>query len=73
MMRKTHARYDIEPIARTIDEISRWGVSFSKLLVFNSGDDFVPVDKKEGLDIIPRVIHQVWLGGKLPIDKIYFH
>ena len=72
-MIKTRARFDVEPIAVTIDEIVHAKVSFSKLLVFNPGDDFVPVNLKEGPDIIPRVIHQVWLGGKMPISKSYFY
>ena len=42
------------------------------MLVFNPGDEFLPVDKKEGPNLIPKVIHQIWLGGKMPISKQYF-
>lgn len=39
------------------------GISMSKFMVFNRGDEFVPADKKEGPDLIPKVIHQAWIGG----------
>ena len=43
------------------------------MLAFNNGDEFVPADKKKGPDLIPKVIHQVWLGTpRLPPAKEYF-
>ena len=33
----------------------------------------VSVEDKEGPDLIPKIIHQVWLGGKLPPAKKYFY
>ena len=47
-------------------------VSFSKVVVLNPGLEFVSVEKKEGPQLIPRVIHQAWLGSKdLPPAKEY--
>lgn len=50
-----------------------WGVPFSKQLVFNKGREYVPMNKKKGPELIPKVIHQAWLGGDLPYAKKYFY
>jgi mannosyltransferase OCH1-like enzyme len=42
------------------------------MIVFNEGDEFVPFDKKGGEPLIPKIIHQAWLGGELPPVKAYF-
>ena len=53
--------------------IIKWKIPFSKMIALNTGDEFTPVDDKEGPNLIPKVIHQVWLGSKaLPPAKIYF-
>lgn len=45
-----------------------------KHVVLNDGNEFVPVDKKEGKELIPKIIHQAWLGSsKLPYAKEYFY
>lgn len=41
--------------------------------MFNPGHEFVSVDKKQGPDKIPKVIHQIWLGGKMGIAQEYFY
>lgn len=41
-------------------------------MVFNKGAEFIPVEKKEGPNIIPKIIHQVWVGGPMPYAKRYF-
>ena len=58
-----------------LDIQNNYMVPFSKLVSFNHGEDFVPVHEKSGEEIIPRVIHQVWLGSadKLPPAKQYFY
>jgi mannosyltransferase OCH1-like enzyme len=43
------------------------------MLVFNQGAEFVPIDKKTGPELIPKVIHQAWLGGDLPYSKKYLY
>jgi hypothetical protein len=44
------------------------------MLALNNGDDFVPVEDRKGPEIIPKVIHQVWLGDKeLPPSKKYLY
>lgn len=42
------------------------------MAAFNPGDDFVPVESKQGPQLIPKIIHQVWLGSKIPPAKQYF-
>jgi hypothetical protein len=66
---KTKARYDAEPISKTIEEINNFDIPFDKLLVFNPGNKWVSVDDKKGPDIIPKVIHQAWLGSKLGVAQ----
>jgi|JI6StandDraft_1071083.scaffolds.fasta_scaffold453904_2 mannosyltransferase OCH1-like enzyme len=42
-------------------------------MAFNNGDEFTPVDDMKGPEVIPKVIHQVWLGtNELPPAKMYF-
>jgi len=48
-------------------------IPFSKMFAFNPGEDFVSVDERQGPELIPKVIHQVWLGSKLPPAKEYFY
>lgn len=47
-------------------------VPVSKMAAFNPGDDFVPVYRKTGSQLIPKIIHQVWLGSSIPPAKQYF-
>lgn len=42
------------------------------MAAFNPGEDFVPVQERKGPELIPRVIHQVWLGSEIPSAKKYF-
>ena len=42
------------------------------MLVFNNGDEYVPPNQQASPDLIPKVIHQIWLGGQMPISKSYF-
>ena len=48
-------------------------IPFSKIVAFNQGEDFVSIDDKKGPNLIPKIIHQVWLGSKLPPAKLYFY
>ena len=43
------------------------------MYAFNPGNDFVSVDNRQGPDLIPKIIHQVWLGSRLPPAKEYFY
>ena len=72
MMKRTKARYDVESITQSIMSVLEVRIPFSKLLVFNDGNEYTPPSLKKGPDIIPKVIHQVWLGGAMPISKSYF-
>ena len=56
-----------------LGNIILYKIPFSKLVAFNNGTDFVPIDKKKGPDRIPKIIHQVWLGSKMPPAKKYFY
>ena len=60
-------------MSATIGEIFQWKIPVSKLLVFNEGKDYVSINDKKGPDLIPKVIHQVWLGSDLPIAQKYFY
>lgn len=42
------------------------------MLVFNNGTEFVPITLKQGPELIPKVVHQAWLGGEIPQPKKYF-
>jgi mannosyltransferase OCH1-like enzyme len=42
------------------------------MLVFNKGEEYIPMDQKTGPERIPKIVHQAWLGGKLPYAKQYF-
>ena len=70
---RIRAQYDVEPIATSIDELLHWDVEFTKLVVLNRGEHYIPMGKKEGEEVIPRVIHQVWLGGEMSLPQRYFH
>jgi len=72
MFKRTMARDDVEPISKSIRHILEAKVSFSKLLVFNSGDKYLSPNLKKGPDIIPQVIHQIQLGGKMSKARSYF-
>ena len=48
-------------------------VPFPKIVAFNEGHDFVSVDDKKGPELIPRKIHQVWIGSALPPAKQYMY
>lgn len=42
-------------------------------MVLNRGEKFDSIENKKGPELIPKVIHQVWLGGKtMPPTKQYF-
>ena len=43
------------------------------MVVYNPGTPFIPIDKKTGPELIPKVMHQAWLGGQLPYAKQYFY
>ena len=43
------------------------------MVAFNEGEDFISVNDKFGPDLIPRKIHQVWLGDKMPPLKNYLY
>ncbi len=58
----------------TLYEFLKFKVPFPKLVALNDGEYFVPANKKKGPEIIPKVIHQVWLGtSQLPPAKQYFY
>ena len=56
-------RYDIESIGLNLKYTEESGIPFSKMLVFNKGEKYVGMDKKTGAELIPKVVHQAWLGG----------
>ena len=41
-------------------------------MVYNDAKDFVSVDDRNGHDLIPKIVHQVWLGSSIPPAKQYF-
>lgn len=45
-----------------MNSILLWKIPFSKMIVLNNGDEFTPVDEKKGPEIIPKIIHQAWIG-----------
>lgn len=65
-------RYTIESIEASLMNTVETKVPFRNMLVFNNGTQYVGIDKKKGPELIPKLIHQVWLGGKLPQSKKYF-
>ena len=69
----TRARLECESFSDTVIHSLRWKIPYTKLLAFNPGDEFVGVDQRKGPQLIPKVIHQVWLGGKMPAAKDYFY
>lgn len=71
-LQRTRAQHDVEPLPITIDECVHWGIPFSKLMVFNPGKAYTPMGKLEGPDLIPKIIHQIWLGGKMSVAQEYF-
>lgn len=69
-MARTRVRLECEEVQETIHNLLKWKIPFRKALAFNHGDEFIPVDKQTGPEIIPKVIHQVWLGtSDLPPAK----
>lgn len=72
-LRMTRTRIDAQTISESIESMIQWKIPFTKLLAFNPGNEFVSVDERKGPQLIPKVIHQVWLGGALPPAKEYFY
>ena len=70
--KKTRSRLDSYKTLSFISEIYNHKIPFSKLVAYNDAKDFVSVDERKGPDLIPRVIHQVWLGSSIPPAKQYF-
>ena len=61
------------PLADSFDYLLKYGLPFPEIVAFNEGKDFVSVDDQAGPDLIPRKIHQVWLGGPMPPVKNYLY
>ena len=61
------------PVTDTIQGMMSDWVPFPDIVAFNKGEDFVSVNDKTGPDLIPRKIHQVWLGGQMPPLKNYLY
>ena len=53
-------------------ELERRGVPFGKAIVFNKGQEYIPPSNKEGPKMIPKIIHNIWIGGELPEANEYF-
>ena len=60
---QTRGRVSGIPVSETIETMIHYKVPFSENVAFNKGEDFVSLDDKTGPDLIPRKIHQVWIGG----------
>jgi hypothetical protein len=45
------------------------GKSLDQLAVFNPGHDYEPYTRRNKPNIIPRIMHQVWVGGEFPPAK----
>jgi hypothetical protein len=70
----TRARLECEEVFETIHNLLKWKIPFSKVIALNNGDEWVPADVRTEKEpaLIPRIIHQVWLGTKeLPPAKKY--
>lgn len=62
-----------ESIKQTLTHFINWKISFEKMVVLNKGEKFVSIETKKGKELIPKVIHQIWLGSKsMPPTKQYF-
>jgi len=72
-LRETRPRLDAENIEESIYNSVRWKIPISKLIALNPGDNFVSVNHRKGPQLIPKIIHQVWLGASLPPVKEYFY
>lgn len=55
-----------------MEEILGFDIAFDKQIVFNPGNKFISVNDKKGPNLIPKIIHQAWLGSKLGIVQEYF-
>jgi hypothetical protein len=74
-LQATRARLECEEVQESIHNLLKWKIPFSKMLVFNDGREFQSVEQRARIkpQLIPKVIHQVWLGTKdLPPAKQYF-
>jgi mannosyltransferase OCH1-like enzyme len=63
-------------VQESIHNLLKWKIPFSKMLVFNDGREFQSVEQRARIkpQLIPKVIHQVWLGSQeLPPAKKYFY
>jgi len=56
----------------TLNEIYKRKIPFSKIVTYNDAKDWVSVDDRKGPDLIPKIIHQIWLGETIPPVKQYF-
>ena len=72
-LKATSSRITGISIQQQLASIIHYKVPFSKLVAFNPGEDFVSADERKGPELIPRKIHQVWLGSKMPPAKKYFY
>ena len=69
----TSSRLSGFSLAYTLPTMIAYRVPFPKIVAFNEGHDFVSVDDKKGPELIPRKIHQVWIGSALPPAKQYMY
>ncbi|CAM5999885.1 unnamed protein product [Sphagnum balticum] len=60
-------------LAQSVNYFNDFGVPFSKYFVFNDGKEARTAEERRGMpQLIPKIIHQVWIRGELPPMKAYF-
>jgi hypothetical protein len=67
-LQRTWTRLECEDVFESMHNLLKWKIPFSKMLAFNNGQEFVPAEErmKTMPALIPRIIHQVWLGTNEP-------
>lgn len=52
-----------------IDHLVQNGIPMTDFAVFNPGNSFEPYTIRNKPEIIPKIIHIIWIGGKMPDTK----
>ena len=52
-----------------IDHLIQNGQAMSEFAIFNKGDKYEPYTERKKPQRIPKIIHQIWVGGEMHEGK----
>ena len=52
-----------------MDHLVQNGQTMDEFAVFNPAKDYEPYTRRDKPALIPKIIHQIWIGGAIPTAK----